>query len=454
MSVRKFFAATSMSLALAFGAGAQTSPDAETPPAGAPKTGTSKTAAPKKSSRKKASQKKNSSRKASRKKKGAPAPVAPPKNDVGETRKGLDSMSPPPSAAAPPAHEAAAGPEDNEPPALNHTPVTAATRNRPLTISAHATDPSGIFGPILYLRKKGLPVADYIPMRMNPGISGAAGEYSVEIPARLVNVDALEYYLEVWDNAGNGPVRAGSAESPISIKLEKAKKTVVRVEPAPPVVIKEESAPPGFHTVVAREPKEAEAAVPAKPAPGPAAAAPSAEDEYSLTRFGLQLDAGAPGGAGAMLLVRPMWWLRLNAGLAYDVIGFGLRGGVTLAPGHFAVTPTLNLDAGHYFSGDANKFVTPSDPDPAVLAAEKSLLSHTTYTFASAQIGLEFGSQRRFAFYLRGGLAYLTTTVSGADLTTVANSKAGGNNTTYKLGDAKFTSVLPTAALGFLIFIY
>ena len=53
-----------------------------------------------------------------------------------------------------------------------------------------------------------------------------------------------------------------------------------------------------------------------------------------------------PGGAGATLLYRPWWWLRFNGGLAYDVVGFGYRGGVSLAPGHGVVTPTLNFDAG------------------------------------------------------------------------------------------------------------
>jgi len=58
---------------------------------------------------------------------------------------------------------------------------------------------------------------------------------------------------------------------------------------------------------------------------------------------------------------------------------------------------TLNLDGGRYLSGDVNKFVTVTDPNAS------ALLSRTTYTFATAQVGLEFGSQRWFTFYLRGG---------------------------------------------------
>ena len=264
MHVRQLFAALAMSLAFALGAAAQTAPDA-------PDAGTVATT-PKKGSKKKKSLKKG--------KKAAPAPA--PKSDVDEeTRKALESMSPTPAPApaaaapapaaaapapgtaapapaaapaAPPAPEAAATPEDNDPPVLTHTPVTAAKKNKPLTIIAHATDPSGVFGPILYLRKKGLPATEYIPMRMLPARSGAPGDYSLEIPAALVSVGALEYYLEAWDSAGNGPARAGSAESPLPIKVEEEKKIVIKpAEPAAPttVTIKQKGAPPAIsHTAV------------------------------------------------------------------------------------------------------------------------------------------------------------------------------------------------------------
>src|ERR1700687_3982477 len=119
---------------------------------------------------------------------------------------------------------------------------------------------------------------------------------------------------------------------------------------------------------------------------------PDTDRWYSLypgKKFGLQLDAGAPEGAGLMVLFRPFSWLRANAGFAYNVMGTGIRGGLTFIPFHWGVTPTLNLDVGHYFSGDLNKFVTASN------AAEHALLSNAAYDFWSAQIGLEFGSQDR-----------------------------------------------------------
>jgi hypothetical protein len=261
MHVHKLIAAVAMSLALAVGASAQNAPDAGTT---APAT---KKDSSKKASKKDSSKKKGAAKKAS-KKKAVPAP-APPKSDVDEeTRKALESMTPtapatppatPPAAPAP-VEEAAKGPVDNDPPVLKHTPVTTAKKGKPLTITAHATDPSGVFGPVLYLRKRGMPATDYIPMRMGPSKTATPGDYALDIPAALVSVDALEYYIEAWDNAGNGPSRAGSPESPFPVKVEEEKKVIVKPpsEPTAPtnVVVKQKGAPPAItHTAVTQATK-------------------------------------------------------------------------------------------------------------------------------------------------------------------------------------------------------
>jgi hypothetical protein len=529
MHLRKLFAAVAMSVAIAFGAEAQTAPDAGTgaQPAPAKKAAPTKKVAPTKKALKKPAKKTTTKKK--RKKKGTPV------DD--QTRKALESKTPPaPTVIAVPAPEAAVCPEDNSPPVLSHKPVTAATKGKALTITAYAADPCGIFGPVLYLRKKGLPSSDYIPMRMTPSKTGAPGEYAVEIPAALVGVDTLEYYIEVWDNAGNGPARAGSAESPLPIKVEEEKKIILKeAEPIPPpnVAIRPKGAPPEItHNAVTQATRgqsieiharmvgdtgvqgatvwfrhagerdfralpmgniggdEYTATVPASMTSsdieyyleafdrfgnGPARSGgptnpyrlgvssqvvsivPSSKTEAAKTEaapdrntlIGIALDAGAPGGAGFTLLVRPLWWLRLNGGLAYNYAGFGYRGGLSLAPCWCSVTPTLNVDAGHYVSGDLNKYVTVTDP------AAKSLLADASYTFATAQIGLEFGSQRWFSFYMRGGLTYVEHTLSGKDLTALAQGKISNDpSTTYAVGNGKFSGVLPCFSLGFNIFVY
>src|SRR3989454_7767248 len=72
------------------------------------------------------------------------------------------------------------------------------------------------------------------------------GDYSVDVSSALTNVDALEYYIEAWDIAGNGPARAGSPDQPIVVTLEEEKK--VAATPALPtmVTIKPKGAPPAI----------------------------------------------------------------------------------------------------------------------------------------------------------------------------------------------------------------
>ncbi len=190
---------------------------------------------------------------------------------------------------------------------------------------------------------------------------------------------------------------------------------------------------------------------PPSAASGPADVQASADEDrwYSLYRgkkFGLQLDAGVPDGTGLMVLFRPYWWLRANGGFAYNVLGVGIRGGVTVMPLHWAVTPTLNFDLGHYFSGDLTKFVTPSSE------GERALYSDTAYDFWSGQIGLEFGSQDGFVFYVRGGITHLSASPSAQNLTRFLNESAPGHYLARR--DLDFTALLPAVSLGILIYIF
>ncbi len=184
----------------------------------------------------------------------------------------------------------------------------------------------------------------------------------------------------------------------------------------------------------------------------PADATTSADEDrwYSLYRgkkFGLQLDVGGPDGAGLMVLFRPYWWLRANGGFAYNYLGAGIRGGLTVMPIQWAVTPTLNFDLGHYFSGDLTKFVTPRND------AERALLSDSAYDFWSAQAGLEFGSQDGFLFYVRAGISHLSASPSADNVTRFLNSTTTASGQFQARRDVSFTALLPSISLGFLIYI-
>lgn len=525
MHLRQLFAIAATGLCLALGAAAQNEPPPQPDLGG-------QTSTPKRSRKGTKKSKKSSSSKSSSSKSGS-------KKSAKKSRK---KKSSPPPAAAQPAQAAVPElpvPDDGEAPQLTHEPVASGVRGKPLGIAAKALDANGVYGPVLYVRKQGLGADDYVPIRMIAS-KIVPGDYAVDVPAALTHVDGLEYYIEAWDMAGNGPARVGSAEQPLAVRIDEEKKPAA----APTtVMIKPKGAPPAImHAALSQATKgkaveinarllgdsgvqgavvmfrhtgekdfkalpmgnlgadDYTATIPAamvtsdleyyleafdRYGNGPArsgapnapytmkiqeavavvpspAAAPVArkrmldDDEPSPTYLGLGFDGGAPGGGGLTLLVRPLWWLRLNGGLAYNVAGFGYRAGITLAPCHCAVTPTLNIDAGQYLSGDFNKFVTVTDPVASVANAERALLSKATYRFATAQIGLEFGSQRRFAFYLRGGLTYFDTKLGHSEVNAIlqGNSPAGANNTFGVPADLKFSAIVPCASMGFNIFIY
>jgi hypothetical protein len=505
MHVRKLFAV--VALCLPFASGAMAQADATAPSQPQPTPPAASSAPAKKSRKSRTSKSKASKTSSSKKRRSSKKKAQAAAQDFGPVSSDVD------------------------PPQLTVSPVTRAIRGKPLMVTANAQDPSGIFGPILYVRKKGLGANDYVPIKMAAS-KIVPGEFSIDVPAALTNIDALEYYVEAWDMVGNGPARMGSAGAPLSVVIGEEMKVVV----APPPLEMKKGAPPAIiHAALAQalkgKPIEVNARLvgdsgvegavvkfrhagekeyrslpmgnlggddytatipaamatsdleyyveaydkygngparsgapnapyalkltdatpPAVPAAAPAAVAAKepVEPEPSPTYVGIGIDGGLPGGGGVTLLVRPLWWLRLNGGLAYNYAGLGYRGGISLAPGQWAVTPTLNLDAGHYVSGDVTKFVTFNNASYNVIAA------NTTYTFATAQIGLEFGSQRRFSFYVRGGLTYLMSTIPGAQLAAAANATLPDPQTTVsKTSDLKATSIIPCASVGFNLFIY
>jgi hypothetical protein len=172
----------------------------------------------------------------------------------------------------------------------------------------------------------------------------------------------------------------------------------------------------------------------------------SAARAEELPRVGMQLDVGLPGAAGATLVYRPLGWLRANGGLAYDYVGYGARAGLTLAPFRAIVTPTLGIDAGHYFTGDASNLVATSD------AAKQELLHNAVYDFATVHLGLELGSQRRFSFYVHAGISYVAATAHGASLSALVNEHIQDPTLVVRVDDAHVRALIPSVSVGFNIF--
>lgn len=186
---------------------------------------------------------------------------------------------------------------------------------------------------------------------------------------------------------------------------------------------------------------------PATPAAEPSLAEPARPPAPpSRTWLGLGVDAGIPNAAGASLLLKPWSWLRLHGGLAYDVIGRGYRGGITLVPAQWFVAPTLDLSAGRFTSGDARSLAKGGG------AGQQALLSRLTYDFASAQAGLELGSQRRFALFVRAGVSFLRSRARGEDVSAFAAEKVRTPGTSIRTGDVRLTALVPSASAGFFLF--
>jgi hypothetical protein len=104
---------------------------------------------------------------------------------------------------------------DTRPPVIRHVPITKVVRGETLIITSHFQDESEIFGPTVWYRPVGTKTYLSAEMiRKTEDIWGAA------IPV----TGDIEYWIEVYDEFGNGPSRAGSPDHPFVVKM---------VEPAP-----------------------------------------------------------------------------------------------------------------------------------------------------------------------------------------------------------------------------
>jgi hypothetical protein len=176
-----------------------------------------------------------------------------------------------------------------------------------------------------------------------------------------------------------------------------------------------------------------------------AEAAPKVESKAGLPAFGMSVDAGVPDFLGVNVVYRPLSFLRLQGGPLTNGLGFGLRGGVSLVPFNFVVSPSLTVEYGHYFESDGRTFARALGVS---LGQAEPALARLSYGFANAHVGLEMGSPERFQFFLRAGLTYLNTSLNGSgDLL----EQASGDST-VRAEDLRLHGVLPSVKLGLLFF--
>jgi hypothetical protein len=158
------------------------------------------------------------------------------------------------------------------------------------------------------------------------------------------------------------------------------------------------------------------------------------------------LDAGLPDAVGASVLFRPLPWLRFSGGLATNTVGVAARAGVGVAF-YFPITPSLNLDVGHYFRADYRPLLNKlgmSDSSGSI----GPMLQNIGYDFASATLGLELGSPRHFCFFVRAGISYWAFDLTQSEALLRATLEDEG----LRADDIKLRFTSPSAKLGFLIY--
>ncbi len=170
-----------------------------------------------------------------------------------------------------------------------------------------------------------------------------------------------------------------------------------------------------------------------------AAAAAASIAKRRSDRWGLVVDLGVPEGAAVGVLFRPLPVVRLWAGPAWNYVGWGVQAGVAAVPWHFAVTPVLSAEVGHYFDADVSVLASNAKGVPEEL---KPLLQRMGYSYAAVHVGIELGSQRGLSLFLRAGISYLSLSSSGSYTTTDASG------VTVTFTDPRVHGTIPSVKTG------
>jgi hypothetical protein len=152
----------------------------------------------------------------------------------------------------------AADAADEAPPVITHVRVTQAPQGEALTIRARIEDASEVFAPSVYVRPKGARDYDNIAMRK------VLDAYEAMVPAEQVDGD-LQYFIEAFDEHGNGPAREGDPDKPIQVAV---------YDPA--------QGPPGGVVVATPPPPPPKVVPPPPPVIGVEAPPPASEDEGGI----------------------------------------------------------------------------------------------------------------------------------------------------------------------------
>jgi hypothetical protein len=154
----------------------------------------------------------------------------------------------------------AARADDTQPPEITHTPLEKAPKGHPVRIHAKIVDQSKFFPQVFY-RWDGKAFEKPLDMKKARGKKTPANTYEASIP---IKGESLEYYIEAYDEFGNGPARAGTPEAPFKVQLEAV---AVAAAPSKKDEPKVEATPVEQPKVEEPKPEPVAQAEPSKPEP-------------------------------------------------------------------------------------------------------------------------------------------------------------------------------------------
>jgi hypothetical protein len=120
---------------------------------------------------------------------------------------------------------------DTSAPVIEHAPLVRHDGAGPVVVTARIVDASVIFQPTLLVRRVGGGAFVRVPLVKVDGDIFAA-----DVPPALLAGD-VEYFLEAFDEEGNGPAQVGDEAVPLTLKRD----LPAPPPPPPPPVVQEDS---------------------------------------------------------------------------------------------------------------------------------------------------------------------------------------------------------------------
>ena len=152
-----------------------------------------------------------------------------------------------------------------------------------------------------------------------------------------------------------------------------------------------------------------------------------------------------PDGVTADLVCRPLPYLRLQAGPAWNYLACGMQGGVAVTPFRWAVSPVLEASYGHFFGADLNRVFknVPAELQPLRLGRRLRLLQRP---------GRPRARLAARPHLLAGARALLLLERPSTAPATVVKNQGTPDEATVTVANPSLRAVIPSLRLGLLYY--